>query len=311
MLDFKQFFLNQKTQQQPKLYRMNYLTEFPHGLVAFDLFYTPQGGEEKRLEIKKNGFLGKLQEGRLRIKLLSFNPLVHPYTLGGRGEDGQWKIDFKSNTETLTVRGRGRANVYEAVFPIRVSEEKPFAGVPTTMYPQNGFRLLVLKNGGQIEIWSISVVSQMGCFFYWPQKNYDTQCYREKDGQIFAPDFQNKRWGHLRTALKKLFEETGRMISLQPRERYFPKRLVHGGPLPKNQARVEWYNVAEGLGAASFWHGDERIEARIYWREIAKRDNGPVRVHKGEVINFKRCTENKSMRHGSNYEYRLLGIKVK
>lgn len=293
------------------------LEEFQHhGQVALQLRYTPEGDSAAQiLEIPENGYLGELKSGKVEIELIAGIDFrsFSSYTLSGKGSDGKWKVDFKPYTETRVLINNQETVVksYKLVVPIRIAENKPFKGIPNTLYPGNTMRFLLLKNDGQIETWTIAVFSQMGKFFCCLQKKYDTTCYREENGKISCYEFRRPEYQNMLGFLEYRFKMCGKAHQV-PSVKFFKKPLKNDNEsrLPDNQARIQWFTLGEGLGLADVWVGPKKVTARVYWRQIKKRDNGPIRVLAGEIVKFKRLVQNnRSVRHGSSVEYYLEGVE--
>lgn len=168
-----------------------------------------------------------------------------------------------------------------------------------TKYPQNGLRILE-RRGFNILVTEVSVISQFGELFIAEQETQYEEIARE-NGKISVP---NLKWSALDSLLNEDLQE--RRLKIEPgllrRPGFVPPRKKLIVPeLGENQGFVLWYNRAMGSGCVATQQG----QARIWWPNTPKDENGMRSLSEGQLIAFSRLKE--LNRTDTNFRLEIIG----
>ena len=190
-------------------------------------------------------------------------------------------VDGKKNV--LPMKDRSKDNSL-SVFTKKISVLETDFRVYTTRYPENNLRILIPETSGEFELWEIAIVSQDGLFFLTTQMAYEAKCFRGKSGEVICPRFEwETKWPQLMEIVKPIFGE----MELSPISEYIAPSPPKAEGLPKNQGRVVWWNLSQGLGMIVL---DEKgTMARVYWIGILPNLKGRFRaLHPGQIVSYQK-----------------------
>ena len=166
-------------------------------------------------------------------------------------------------------------------------------------YPRNHLKLLVPLERGGFQIWEYGLVVQHARMFTVLQQTYQDICFRNKQGKVICPAFPY--WEDLLSLLEEVF--TGRP-DVQSSVHYRPRRPEDANGIPDGQARVQWWNCVNGLGAA-LTHTHET--AKIHWKDVHVKQRGTPRLialQEGTMVRYQALTKPKPYGHRPS-EFRL------
>lgn len=168
-------------------------------------------------------------------------------------------------------------------------------------WPMNHMRLFCLNGTtGLFQLWEISLVSQDGNFYLCCQQGRGGQCY-QNDGRLICPEYEN--WGSMHHLMFRWHETTE---FLKPIAQYTtPKPPAALNGLPDNHARIEWYNLARGMGVITTTKG----AAYVHHTEIVHSGSPCLRELPNQgVVSFKELRSPKSKRTSIPLE--AVGVKL-
>lgn len=236
-------------------------------------------GEERNVE--KDGYCGHFRphsekNGQTVVLEVRVKPGSHGYGIAVDGNKGvQVRRDWLPH-ESSDENGR--------LFRQRVEIKLDQQSIPHTEFATNNIRLLKLYNTGNVEIWTICLISQEGEFFLVIQRDYHVKCYYNLQGVgFFCPYFTTPphEWLQLVDVLKKLFTEDVGVGNFVFDKKYQPEFVPPAYDLPEDQGIVLWWSASNGFGAVQTKTGT----ARVHWRQVPKRSRRRFLIP-GEMVRF-------------------------
>lgn len=221
------------------------------------------GGRVKPIAV--DGHVGQLEKGKAQIQV----------KIAPRYKGITWpvSVDGKKNVTPKKDWSNGDK---EAIYLCSILVKMALLDhVFHTEYPENNMRLVRL-DGRKIQIWEISLISQKGEFFVTEQMNYEAACYRDGN-KVVCPRFE--KWPQMAAFLNQILGDKAERFL--PISKYQPEAAITADGLEKNQGRVLWWNMAQGLGAIITPEGS----VRVHWSEVAKRPRLAYLVVK-EVVTY-------------------------
>lgn len=231
--------------------------------------------------------LGRLESGSVSL-LLAFPRVV--------GVEGAvivpFVVDGKKNVNTLKPMKAEEDEdiVWERKISVFYSPPRVLTldrtvggneGLSYTRYPDNHVKVARIARDGKIEVWEIAVISQGGDFFVTIQRLYEAQAFGGKDSPLKIPTFDIK-WPQLAALLRTIVTTLNLSLETKPVQEEVEKDLAEG--LQEGQARVVWFNSANGVGSVVLQDGSQ---ARVHWSQISKRELGRRYLIAGENVAYK------------------------
>ena len=236
-------------------------------------------GQSVALEVGADGYIGEI----VSECVLSLRAVISSGwkdCVLGISVDGKKNVALKKDlgwyNNLNETEGSGPA-IYQSGIQVKSNGE-----VFHTEYPNNHLRLLVLGEAGNIQIWEVAIISQIGRFFVTEQKVWDTYCYRD-NGRLTCPLFEGpKGWPQMVALLGDLLSD--RLDELPPiskKRKEDPNRNDINIFAP-NRGMVIWYNRAQMLGVIKTPEGT----ARAHWTNIRRNNGGPAYLKPGELVKY-------------------------
>lgn len=227
--------------------------------VSLQLFHS---GEP--VSVDADGYAGRLSRGKALIQARVLPANVYGFTV-----DGRKYVSLKKETHVS-----GGQKIYRRKVQIKEANRPPF--VTHTEYADNNLRLLRVDADGLVTTWETALISQGGEFFLTSQQIYQTRCYR--DGDIISCPMFDGRWPQLADLISQLVKDQD---ALEDISAYRPEPKIVSDGLGPNQARVDWFNQASGMGGLITPAG----AARVHWSEVQKRPRQAYLVP-GELVAY-------------------------
>jgi cold shock CspA family protein len=223
--------------------------------IRFEVIFN---GEELRPE--EDGYLGreKIGLGQFEFRcLIQKREELMPFC---------FNVDGKKNINLMKDRSEDNSIV---IFSKKIPIIRNNFNILITRYPENNLRILIPEKDGKFEIWEAAIVSQDGLFFLTTQMTYEAKCFKGEGGEVICPRFEREtKWPQLMEIVKPIFEG----VELSPISEYIAPSPLKAEGLAKNQGRVVWWSLSQGLGAILL--DKEGILARVHWRGIQPNPKG-------------------------------------
>ncbi len=159
------------------------------------------------------------------------------------------------------------SQVYGVNMPLRVfSYESP--PINTVHYPENMLILARYVRGkggcltGGVQIWKVALVSQNGEFFLTVQQAYNTTAYRNADGQMRFPRFEQHR-----LLERVLVANAPEDLPLMSEEKFVFVKQRSGRGLQEGEGIVDRWYAARNMGCVITAKGS----ARVHWSDVPPR----------------------------------------
>ncbi|MDP3997970.1 MAG: hypothetical protein U1C49_02870 [Candidatus Andersenbacteria bacterium] len=231
----------------------------------------------KELLIQEDGYLGRLEPGKITVRIEA----EPPYIVDGFVVDGSKNVIPKKNLAADPEAGK--------IYQFKVEVKQNDDGVCFTRFPANHMRLAKPYARSTlgwfdvdyfVRIWEIAVISQAGEFFLTVQQTYEAEAFRDSRGAKVYPQFDG--WPQMNDWLVSLCPDN---FFLPPINDYQPDEVEPLDRLAENEAVVDWFNFAQGLGCLKLSDGRA---ARVHWCQLI--DRRPVRAFllPGEHVHFDR-----------------------
>lgn len=237
-----------------------------------------------------DGFLGDLGAGRISMELW-FDDRVGPQgsVVACTIDNKRHHIPLVNRRPEMNVAPEGEYPVYRRAVSITTSD----AGIAYTMFPANLARILrVVPAAGRlsVEIYEVSIISQKGAFFVCFQQTNEVPVFLANDGSLMFPSLED---GPMKDFIQKFVGGFlgGNPTKIPSISEYVGSSRMDGSDLSDGEARVIWFNQAQGYGLVVTRRDGKAIEARIHWSALPERwiqDGRPGRkvVYRGEIISY-------------------------
>lgn len=235
--------------------------------------------EEERLIPEEDGYLGEeLRFKREMVKKVAYFELK---CFVEKRENLMPKcISVDGNKNVVLMKDRSKDSSV-ALFSIKILVKRDDYGILTTEYPLNNLRVLIFGKEGKFEVWEIAVIAQDGLFFLTEQITYEAQCFLNEAGEIVCPRLE--KWPQLIELLKSLVKEE-EILSVSE---YSSSPIPKAEGLPPKQAKVVWWNFAQGLGAIVI--DKKGTQARVHWRDLVIDQKGKLRaLSPDQVVSYQK-----------------------
>ena len=173
-------------------------------------------------------------------------------------------------------------------------------------YPRNSVKTLIVtgNDGGthQLDIWETGVLSQGNDQFLTSQLVYSSELFN-KDGYPFAPSYEAlSTWTDLRFQLVLFLQRNFIFLTDFTRTDTAEKPEVKL-PKGKNCDVVLWFTEASGLGVIETVRDNEKVTARVYWKNIVAEPSKKRRyLAAGEIISFAKLEPVSDQRSSIRFE---------
>lgn len=223
-----------------------------------------RGYDGTEIPVADDGYLGRLTTHALELHIR----VEQGYRIDAFLVDGNKNVVAKKNL----IEQPGSNKLYELTIPVH--QKGTQSGFYVT-YPTNNLRLAEQKETGTVQLWEIAVISQNGDFFLTIQPTYRVECYRH--GNIIVYPYFEK-WLQMNDYLVSLLPST---VQPGPLDDYKVEPPLSTNGYTDNEAIVQWFNDAQGLGALVTNKG----VARVHWGQVPKRGRRAY-LRPGEKVRF-------------------------
>lgn len=215
-------------------------------------------------------------------------------------------VDGKKNVKPAKnhVQNLESGKLYRFKVPFRQGET---TGEYSTVYPDNNLRLAQFRvdqpdflETGAVQLWEVAVVTQHGKLFLTEQATYHVACYEDRGQTVVYPQFGN--WPQVNDYLVPLLPPgltLRRLSSFQPNG--------HQADTPRNlgdkEGVVQWFNLAQGIGALSTRQGG----VLVHWRQVLPRPRRAY-LEQGEPVRFTALRKPSSSR--TTFKLEAVGVTL-
>ncbi len=251
--------------------------------------------DSKEQEIPHSGFMGTLLSHQNVVMFaLIGSPAIFGVSVDGKGNMVP-KRDHNKHQDL--------PRIYKATIPIKIDRQ----GMPHTEYPGNHFRLLYFTPDGEMWTWEIALISQAGDFFLSLQRTYRIRCYRQEEGTICWPSFEEG--SSVKAVVESLWSEeflSPHFVDNLPLlESYTPEPIPSSEGIPKDAAQVLWYNQSQQFGCLLLPDGRQ---ARVHWTSILG-ERRPAYLRARELVRYKDLVKPRETKNRPT-TFRLEAVKV-
>ncbi len=258
------------------------------------------------IDVAEDGSMGKLYSGHVVLDA-TVDPGVPCFGFIRQGSDecrlqrdwaapGEPKKPFQKEMQAA-VAARGLpsgSKVYGIKMPVEASTDgqgESFVSYPNNMLCIAGLVLNGSSPTNLMNVWKVAVVSQGGNFFLTVQLAYDRLQCVDRDGPTFPRLERHQSFNNL-LADWMLMEQLVRPELVIPSGAEYVEEPELQVPhdLQDNEGVVESFYQARGVGTIITYVGDQRITARVGWRDAPKR---PLRqfLVPGERVTYEKLDE--------------------
>ena len=193
-------------------------------------------------------------------------------------------------------------NLVSENLPISIVMDAEKACKVPSMYPSNGYRLVLVGNDGGVQVYGIGLIEDQLRMHFVAFKIYDTK-FTVKKGKLYCEAFEAPEWSNVKNLCKGLMD--GEELYIPAWTKPETEELK---PEPGTLI-VNWYNPLMGQGMATANENGEIKTCMLAVSQLEEKRNFELRsVNTGQVLNFFKL-DNPPRDSKTTFKYVAIGVR--